>query len=110
MATKTVTAKKTNTVKEETAAKAVQAEDKVTGKKKAPARKSTTKKEMKVKTVVEFYGRQVEEKEIIANVKKVWTKSGKKIGDIKTMELYIKPEEAAVYYVINGTQTGSVAF
>ena len=36
--------------------------------------------------------------------------TGKKIGDIKTMELYIKPEESAVYYVINGTETGAVAF
>ena len=51
-----------------------------------------------------------EEKDIIANVKKAWTKSGNKVGDIKTMELYIKPEESAVYYVINGTVTGSVEF
>ena len=47
---------------------------------------------------------------MIADVKKAWTKSGGKIGDIKTMDLYIKPEENAVYYVINGTETGSVAF
>ena len=56
------------------------------------------------------YGKQVEEKEIIARVKKAWTSSGNKIGDIKTMDLYIKPEESAVYYVINGTSTGAVAF
>lgn len=51
----------------------------------------------------------MEEKEIIARVK-AWTSSGNKIGDIKTMDLYIKPEESAVYYVINGTSTGAVAF
>ena len=49
----------------------------------------------------------MEEKEIIARVKKAWTSSGNKIGDIKTMDLYIKPEESAVYYVINGTSDGS---
>lgn len=65
---------------------------------------------MKVKTVIEYYGKQVDEKDIIASVKKVWTKKGNKIGDIKTMELYIKPEEAAVYFVINGTESGAVAF
>ena len=59
---------------------------------------------------VEYYGKQVEEKDIIARVKKAWTRSGKKVGDIKEMDLYIKPEENAVYYVINGTETGAVEF
>lgn len=78
--------------------------------KKPAAKKTTAKKDMKVKTVIEYYGKQVDEKDVIASVKKVWTKKGNKIGDIKTMELYIKPEEAAVYYVINGTESGVVAF
>lgn len=78
--------------------------------KKAPAKKASAKKEVKVKAVVEYYGKQVDEKDIIANVKKAWTKSGKKVGDIKTIDLYIKPEEGAVYYVINGGDTGAVAF
>ena len=93
------------------------ATEKKTPEKKAPAKKAattakktTTKKEIKVSTYVQCYGKQVEEKEIIASVKKSWTKSGKKVGDIKTMELYIKPEENAVYYVINGTETGAVEF
>ena len=70
-----------------------------------------TKKEAKQrKAFVEYYGKQVEEKDIIARVKKAWTRSGKKVGDIKEMDLYIKPEENAVYYVINGTETGAVEF
>lgn len=132
MATKKA-AKKTETVKntavkteqEKTsavkpAAAAVTADDKVTTDKKAatekkPAAKKAVKspaakKEMKVKTVVEYSGRQVEEKDIIASVKKAWTKSGGKVGDIKSVDLYIKPEESAVYYVINKTETGAVAF
>ncbi len=78
--------------------------------KPAAAKRTAAKKEIKVKTVVEYYGKQVDEKDIIADVKKAWTKSGKKVGDIKSIELYIKPEEAAVYYVINKTETGAVAF
>lgn len=81
-----------------------------TTQKKPSAKKAVAKKEIKVKTVVEYFGRQVEEKDVIASVKKAWTKSGKKIGDIKTIELYIKPEEETVYYVVNETETGSVAF
>ena len=81
-----------------------------TAAKKTTARKTTAKKEIKVSAFVEYFGKQVEEKDMIARVKKAWTSSGRKIGDIKTMELYIKPEESAVYYVINGTETGAVAF
>ena len=81
-----------------------------TSAKKTTAKKPAVKREIKVNTVVEYYGKQVEEKDMVAAVKKAWTKSGRKVGDIKTMELYIKPEEGAVYYVINGVDTGAVAF
>lgn len=65
---------------------------------------------LKMKTFVEYNGKQVEEKELIANVKKVWVEAGNKVGDIKTLDLYIKPEEAAVYYVINEKEKGSIEF
>ena len=91
-------------VKEETKASV----EKKAPAKKAPAKKTTAKKISKA--VVEYYGKQVEEKDMIAAVKKAWTKSGRKVADIKTIDLYIKPEEGAVYYVINGIDTGVVAF
>lgn len=104
---------KAESVKKAEAAKA--APEKKTTARKTAAKKTTAKKpavkrEIKVNTVVEYYGKQVEEKDMVAAVKKAWTKSGGKVGDIKTMELYIKPEEGAVYYVINGVDTGAVAF
>ena len=59
---------------------------------------------------VQYNGKQVEEKDIVASVKKAWTDAGNKVGEIKTMEVYVKPEEDAVYYVINETETGRIAF
>ena len=126
-AVKTEAAKET-TAKEETAKKAAaqakttaaaakkadeaKTAEKKTAQKKAPAaKKPAAKKEIKVKTYVQYMGREVEEKDMIAAVKKSWTKaSGKKVGDIKSIDLYVKPEEGAVYYVVNGTDTGSVAY
>ena len=64
----------------------------------------------KTSMFVEYQGKQVEDKAILASVKKAWTEAGNKVGDMKTVELYIKPEENAVYYVINGTETGKVNF
>ena len=64
----------------------------------------------KTSMFVEYQGKQAEDKAIIAAVKKAWTEAGNKVGDMKTLELYIKPEEASVYYVINETETGKVEF
>ena len=65
---------------------------------------------MKKTLFVQYDGKQVEEKEIVASVKAAWTEAGNKVGDIKTMEVYVNPEEDAVYYVINEAESGKVAF
>ena len=103
--------KKETTVKKDTAKKspAKTTVKKETVKKETVKKERAAKKESKVNAVVEHYGRQIEESAIVANVKKAWTASGKKIKDIKSIELYIKPEENAVYYVVNGTETGAIA-
>ena len=69
--------------------------------KKAPA-KRTSAKDIKTSVVVQFAGKEVTEKDLIAAVKKAYTKKGNKVGDIKTIEIYVKPEESAAYYVVNG--------
>ena len=69
--------------------------------KKTPA-KRTTAKDIKTSVVVQFAGKEVTEKDLIAAVKKAYTKKGNKVGDIKTIEIYVKPEESAAYYVVNG--------
>ena len=52
--------------------------------------------------------KEVNTKDMIASVKKDWTKQKHKISEIKSIELYVKPEDYAVYYVINGEHTGKV--
>ena len=56
---------------------------------------------MKTSFYVEYAGKQVEEKDIIARVKELWVADGNKVKDLKTLNLYFKPEENAAYYVIN---------
>ena len=63
---------------------------------------------MKTNIFVEYCGKQTEDKTMIVAVKKAWTDAGNKVGDIKTMQLYIKPEEDAVYYIINESTSGKV--
>lgn len=94
----------------EVAEKVVPEAKKVAEKATEKVKKATAKKEIKTSLFVEYYGKQVQEKDMIASVKKAWTKSGKKVADIKTMALYVKPEENSVYYVINGDSAGRVEF
>ena len=73
--------------------------------------KKAKKPAMQTSLFVQFGGSEikVDEKAIVAAVKKAWTsETGKKVGEIATMNLYVKPEEATVYYAINETETGKV--
>ena len=108
------------TVKEaevkETKAAAVKEEVKETAKKapakKAPA-KTTAAKTTKTASVdtelfVQFAGNEVSTTDIVAKVKAAYIAEGHKESAIKAIKLYIKPEDGAVYYVINDKASGRV--
>ena len=101
----------------ETAEKAVKATAKAADKavkktaaKKTAAKKSTAKKaELKTEMFLQFAGKEYTEKEILQKVKEIWTKNLKrKVGEMKDVKIYLKPEESAAYYVVNGDTTGRV--
>ena len=69
----------------------------------------TTKKEATAEVYIQFMGREVYTKNILSNVRRIWTDElGKKEKDLKDIKIYIKPEGNKAYYVINGDITGSV--
>ena len=82
-----------------------------TAAKKAPAKKAAEEKSAETKTtiILEYCGRQVTETTMIAGAKKVWAEAGRTEA-IETMELYVKPEDGAVYCVINGEPVGKFCY
>lgn len=109
----TKTAKAEETVKAAEAKEAAEIkveETKTTTEKKAAAKtkKTAAKKEIKTEIVLQYGEKEVNTKDMVAAVKKEWTKAKRKVSDIKSMELYVKPEDYAVYYVINGDITGKI--
>ena len=58
--------------------------------------------------ILQFNGREFDLGAVEANVKKNWKESGKKLSDIVDLDIYVKPEEAAVYYVVNKETEGKV--
>ena len=77
---------------------------------KAPTAKGTRKPAVKVSVVVQAAGKELTETEVYERVTEDWCKAGNDKADIKTMAVYVKPEESAIYYVINGDVTGRVDF
>ena len=109
-AKKETAAKKVEPAKKETAAKKVEPAKKETvAKKTTTAKKATTKKtEVKASVSVQFDGKSYTTEELVKIAKDVWKYDlKKKVGDFKTVEIFVKPEESMAYYVINGTVMGS---
>ena len=75
---------------------------------KESAKKSSTKKdEVSAKISLQFSGKDYTTEDLINIAKNVWIYDcGKKEAELKTTELYIKPQESKVYYVFNGEITG----
>lgn len=64
---------------------------------------------MKATMTIQAAGIEVTEASVKALVKEAWVAAGNKVKDMETVDIYVKPEEKMVYYVINGTVSGSVA-
>ena len=78
---------------------------------KKPAVKKTTAKKAEVKETVylQYLGKEINKDDLLKQVKTIWTKQYKnKVADLKSVTLYLKPEENAAYYVINEDVTGKI--
>ena len=106
-------AKAEETTKKETAVKAApktgkKAADKKPAAKKAPAKKAAAKTEVKKENVVlQFAGKEIEIDSVVASAKADFKASNK--GCVRSINVYVKPEEDAAYYVVNGKTTGKVS-
>lgn len=96
---KVETAKKEETAKKAPAKKTT----KETTAKETTAKKTTAKKaEVKSTMFVQFGGKSYAEEELMKIAKDVWTYDlNQKAEDLTNVELYVKPEENKVYYVMN---------
>lgn len=79
--------------------------------KKTAVRKTSSRKTVSLNTevYVQWLGKEVYERDIIENIKKVWTEEmGKKESELVDLKIYIKPEDNGAHYVINGDITGFI--
>ena len=78
--------------------------------KKAAAKPAVKKAETVQKTYIQYQNETYNEADLIASAEKLWTKDMKrKAADLKSLELYIKPQERMAYCVFNKNEKGSFA-
>ena len=73
---------------------------------KAPAKRTPAAKKTaapQVSLTLQYMGKELSQEDMVAAVKAQWTGE-----EIKTLALYVKPEDQAVYYVVNGEGSGKV--
>ena len=58
---------------------------------------------------LQFHGQEIFTKEILDKAKQAYVAEGHRESSIKSIRLYIKPEENMAYYVINEKIAGGVA-
>ena len=75
--------------------------------KKSPAK--AAKKEAEQEMILQFGGREIKEKDLYERIQQIWIEGyGKKAEELKSLKVYVKPEEFTAYYVINDDVTGSI--
>lgn len=100
-------AKTTRTTAKKAAAPKKPAAVKKPAEKKAPAK--AAKKEAEQEMILQFGGREIKEKDLYERIQQIWIEGyGKKAEELKSLKVYVKPEEFTAYYVINDDVTGSI--
>ena len=112
---KAETAVKAETVKTEASKAEKKEEGKAAPKKRGPkpkAEKADAKKAEKKEAVqnvyVQFMGKEILTADLVAQVTEKWVALGHRASSIKELNLYVKPEDSAAYYVINGKESGKL--
>jgi len=65
---------------------------------------------VKSNLVLQFGEREADEASFVKKAQEDWKNAGKKVSDIKELNLYVQPENSKVYYVINNDFKGDFDF
>ena len=88
------------------------AEEKPAKKTRAPRGSKTAKKavkeELKPEVFIQYQGREAMVADAIDKAKAEFVADGHRVSTIKSLQVYLKPEEDAAYYVINHKFAGRV--
>lgn len=64
----------------------------------------------KKNVVIQFQGRERQEQNLLEQIKLDILKQGLEDEEIEELDVYVKPEEQLVYYVVNKEISGQISF
>lgn len=70
--------------------------------------KEVEKKSLIPYVCIQHMGSESDLSEVFEKSKQIWQENNHSGAKLESMDLYVKPEDNAAYYVINGTDTGKV--
>ena len=73
-----------------------------------PGSKNKQKEQLTPEVYLQYHGEEVEQSAIIEKIKEQYVSEGHRAGNIKSLKLYLKPEDRAAYFVINDRYAGKV--
>lgn len=62
----------------------------------------------KIKSVIQVNGMEIDYEEVVKKVKDTYALECPDGDEVDTLNLYIKPDDNAIYYVVNGKSAGKV--
>lgn len=98
-----------NIVKEKTAP-ATEAAGKAAKDVRENISKQAARYKCKEEVYIQYNQHEVRTTDIMDRAKSDYVSKGNKITDIKEIQVYVKPTDNAVYYVVNHSQTGKIEF
>lgn len=82
-----------------------------TSKEVAPKAPKSKKTAIETNICYQVPGKEINENSIYDWIKFIWTSElGRKESDIKSISVYLKPAESAIYYVVNNDYAGKLDF
>ena len=102
---------KEEAVKVEKAPAKKTAEPRKAAAKAAPKTTKTTKAEKEAASqnvYIQFAGKEFRLEDIAEQAKNAWVAEGHRASSLKSLDVYVKPEDSAAYYVVNGKAAGKI--
>ena len=102
---------KEEAVKVEKAPAKKTAEPRKAAAKAAPKTTKTTKAEKEAASqnvYIQFAGKEFRLEDIAEQAKNAWVAEGHRAYSLKSLDVYVKPEDSAAYYVVNGKAAGKI--
>ncbi|MBR1711292.1 MAG: hypothetical protein IJ719_21135 [Clostridia bacterium] len=63
---------------------------------------------VKEQVILQYGNTSADITDLNAKVRQIWKDGGNKVADLKSISIYVKPEENAAYYVINENVDGKI--